>query len=159
MVTFVVGGRDGGKTSRFKELFRRVDGAAGFISAKVLDGGKRSGYDIVDLITAKRTPLARTKNAPLPKGWISYRDHGIFRFSEAGFLAAAKIIDKAIAKGASALFIDELGKLEIGGEGLSAVIEKARDSGIDLYLAIRDINVEKAVAVFGFREYETIEVE
>jgi nucleoside-triphosphatase THEP1 len=154
MVKIVVGKKDEGKTAGIKALFGRTPGAAGFASVKVFEGSDRIGYDIEDLATGERTPLARIGTPP--KDWIQAGTRGPFTFFKAGFKAADDIAARALEKGASALFIDEVGMLEIRGGGLNATVRRALASGVDTYLAVRDINVEKAAAVFDLGEFEVI---
>ncbi len=158
MVYLISGGKNKGKTARLREMFRNAAGAAGFASVKVISGDKRTGFDIENLVTGERHTLARLKNLPAPEGLSAIGSHGAFVFYREGFEAADRIIGEAVDAGAKALFLDELGKLELQGEGLHGTIRRALDSGRDVYVTVRDINVEQAAAAFGMTGYEVVDI-
>ncbi len=156
MVYLVTGKKNEGKTFKLKELFRQSDAAHGFGSEKVWDCGRITMYILKDLNTGESLPLAKLSSLPLPKDWEKTERYGAFTFRTEGFAMAEKILSTAIRKKAKSFFIDELGKLEIGGKGHAETIRSALKSGMDLYITVRDENVNKAVEAFHIGEYEII---
>ena len=159
MVYLIRGKRDEGKTTKLKQLYKEQDNARGFIAEKVYDCGRITTYKLINLENQEECVLARLASLPLLKGWGEDFIHGPFRFSYSGFDWASGLLDSASESEADAFFIDELGKLELTGKGHSALIKKALDTDMDLYISIRDVNVEDAVKTFGIKDYTIIEVD
>jgi nucleoside-triphosphatase THEP1 len=159
MVYLISGKRDEGKTTKLKQLYEEQSNAAGFIAEKVHDCGRITTYNMVNLKNGEIRVLARMASLPLLEGWGEDFIHGPFRFSHAGFEWARQLLNSAIEAGAEAFFIDELGKLELNGKGHAELIENALKTGMNLYIAIRDINVKDAVKAFGIGEYALIQVD
>ena len=159
MVYLIRGKRDEGKTTKLKQLFKEHNNARGFIAEKVHDCGRVTTYKLINLENQEECVLARLASLPLIKGWGEDFTHGPFRFSYSGFEWAASLLDSASDSRADAFFIDELGKLELSGKGHSALIKKALKTDMDLYISIRDVNVEDAVKAFGIKNFTIIEVD
>jgi nucleoside-triphosphatase THEP1 len=156
MVYMVSGRKNEGKTSRLRKLFSGITGGAGFVAEKVNDCGRVTTYNLVDLKTGEGRVLARLHSLPLPADWGEDFSHGAFRMSLGGFKWALGRLDSAIESGASAFFIDELGKVELDGRGHAELIRKALNTDMDLYITVRENNIEKAVGVFGIEDYKVI---
>ena len=159
MVYLISGKRDEGKTTKLKMLYEDQKNASGFIAEKVHDCGRITTYNMVNLNTGEIRVIARMASLPLLEGWGEDFIHGPFRFSYAGFEWARQLLKIAVENGDDAFFIDELGKLELNGKGHAELIEAALKTGMDLYIAIRDVNIEDAVKTFGIGEYSIIEVD
>jgi nucleoside-triphosphatase THEP1 len=159
MVYLIRGKRDEGKTTKLQQLFDEQKKAHGFIAEKVHDCGRVTTYKLVNLRNRESCVLARLASLPLIEGWGEDFIHGPFRFSYQGFEWARRLLASAADDGAEVFFIDELGKLELNGKGHYELIKNALKSGMDLYISIRDVNVDDAVKVFGISEYQLIEVD
>ena len=109
----------GGKTQTCQTLAARAKVCGirvnGIISRCVKSGEDTVGYDGVDISQGEVCPLVRL-NAE-GDDWFS---HGImkYRFSKSGFLKANKILSSTRFE-RSLVIVDEYGRLERGGEGLS----------------------------------------
>ena len=158
MVYLISGRKNEGKTTKLKRLYEGKKNAFGFISEKVNDCGRFTTYNLVDLTTGDKRILAKLASLPLPEDWGEDFNHGPFRFSLSGFEWARKLFVSAADAGAENFFIDELGKLELDGKGHAELIRSALASGIDLYISIRNINVEEAVKIFGMKDHTIIKV-
>ena len=156
MVNLIVGKKNFGKTTRLRALFTETPEAAGFCSEKVHDCGRVKAYQLEDLKTKETRLLAKLLSLPIPEKWGQEIQHGPFRFSTESFSWAAELLEKARKDGAKAFFIDELGKMELEGNGHSELIRKALDSGMDLFITVRDSNVDDAVKTFGIEDYKEI---
>jgi nucleoside-triphosphatase THEP1 len=80
---------------------------AGFRSERVFRGGELSGYDLVDLVSARRTKWLRRE--------AEGERIGPFVIIPEGFSAAAAIIRGSAPRGI--LAVDELGPAELEGRG------------------------------------------
>ncbi len=154
MVYLISGKRDEGKTTRLKQLF-----AYGFIAEKIHDCGRVTTYNLVNLSNLETCVLARLASLPLLEGWGDDFTHGPFRFSYSGFQWAKQVLNSAVNAGGDAFFIDELGKLELNGKGHAELISSALKTGMNLYISIRDVNIDDAVKAFGIGEHTLIEVD
>ena len=130
--------------------------AAGFIAQKHYVCGRITSYRLEDMKTGAETTVARLASLPLPEDWGDDFSHGPFRMSEKAFLWAQNLLEKAKESEVAAFFIDELGKVELGGKGHAELIRKALNTGMDIYISVRDTNVEKAVKTFNLKEYQVI---
>ena len=158
MVYLISGKKNEGKTTKLKQLFEEKKNAFGFIAEKVNDCGRVTTYNLVDLTTGEKRILARLASLPLPEDWGEDFSHGPFIFSLSGFEWARKLFMSATNAGAENFFIDELGKLELDGKGHAELIRSALESGITLYITIRDMNVDDAVKVFDIKDFNRIKV-
>jgi len=159
MVYLIRGKRDEGKTTKLQQLFDEQEKAFGFIAEKVHDCGRVTTYNLVNLKNREVCVLARLASLPLLEGWGDDFTHGPFRFSISGFEWAQQLLESAADAGAEVFFIDELGKLELNKKGHYELIKNALKSGMDLYISIRDVNVDDAVKTFDISEYQLIEVD
>lgn len=138
-MTLWTGPKHSGKTSAAGDLARRAGGAgssvAGILAEAVHERGRRIGYDLVDLRTGARVPLAR-------RGGRGPEAVGAFTFSEAGLAAGAQAL--RAAAGADLAIVDEFGPLELAGggwrQGVDALIGSA--DGLVL-LVVRERLVSK----------------
>ena len=158
MINLVVGKKNAGKTTQLRELFTSLTEARGFCSEKIHDCGRVTSYILEDLKTGETRVVARLASLPTPEGWGEDIQHGPFRFALSSFEWARELLRDAVESGAKAFFIDELGKLELQGTGHAELIREAMKTGLDLYISIRDINVNPAVKAFGFDDYVRIDV-
>ncbi|MCK5737106.1 MAG: hypothetical protein KAH21_11535, partial [Spirochaetaceae bacterium] len=133
--------------------------AYGFIAEKVHDCGRVTTYNLVNLSNNETRVIARMASLPLLEGWGDDFIHGPFRFSLSGFEWARQILSSASESSGKQFFIDELGKLELNGKGHAELIKTALKSGMDLYIAVRDVNVDDAVKTFKIEDYSIIKVD
>ncbi len=133
-----------------------MSGAWGFCSEKVQDCGRVTSYELNDMRNGSRTVVARLASLPVPRSWEKTISHGPFLFNLQALEWARALLETAINAGADTFFIDELGKLELNGSGLHDTIRRALDSGMDIYISIRDTNVDDAVKAFNIGEYKII---
>ncbi|MCU0619981.1 MAG: DUF2478 domain-containing protein [Gemmatimonadales bacterium] len=119
-VVAITGGRGDGKTTALQRL---ADGlrAAGLLVGGVVQpvvhaGHERLGYDVLDLATGQRLPLARRGAPDRPDGCG-------FEFAPDAWAWAARRIGEA-RRECDVLVVDELGYLEAAGAGhLPALVE------------------------------------
>jgi nucleoside-triphosphatase THEP1 len=81
------------------------------------DGGRRSGFDIIDLATGESRPLCRTQG---PDDWQS---QGPFRFSPDGLAFGLRALAEALRRDADVIFVDEVGPLELHGRGWADALD------------------------------------
>ena len=115
-LTIVFGTRGQGKTTLVRQYAADavVTGRSvgGVVSPVVFEDGQRVGYDLIDLRTGSRRPLARVVAGPEETPTI-----GVFRFDEAALSAGNAAIVSAVEDGLDVVAIDEVGPLELEGKG------------------------------------------
>jgi nucleoside-triphosphatase THEP1 len=141
MIRFITKGEGKSREEAVLVAFRSVPGAAGFHSVKIESEGRRIGYDLVDLKSGASVPLAREREH-IPSGWRETLSHGHFSFSEEGFKRGEEIVIEALESGVKAIFLDEIGKLELEGRGFAHLIGRCLKAGADLYIGCRKMNIE-----------------
>jgi nucleoside-triphosphatase THEP1 len=103
-----------GKTTAAGRLAERAAAAgaavAGLLAAAVGRGGRPDGYDVVDLATGARRPLARAAED-------GEADVGRFRFDPEGLAFGRAALAAASARAADLVIVDEFGPLELQGGG------------------------------------------
>jgi nucleoside-triphosphatase THEP1 len=135
--TFVItGGRGTGKTSFLLRLLAALKrsgwSAGGILSPAVNNDGKRKGYDVRDLRTGLSVPLCRVGGPAT--GIVS----GPYAFSPAGIAFGRKALDARSLAGMDVVCIDEIGPLELGGDGWApATRELLKHLDAPLILVVR----------------------
>jgi nucleoside-triphosphatase THEP1/energy-coupling factor transporter transmembrane protein EcfT len=124
--TVVVTGSSGsGKTPVVESVVERVraGGAevAGFVQPAVIDGGSKAGFAIRDAATGERCELARRVGREAGQFGTP------FRFSDEGFDLARRALEN-VPTGA-VLVLDELGPVELRGEGHWPAVERVLAAG------------------------------
>jgi len=107
------GPKHSGKSTAATELARRA-AAAGFTVAGILAPSVPDGYDLLDLRTGARTPLARRRRDGDEK-------IGRFAFSRAALDAGAEAL--GAATDADLAIVDEFGPLELAGAGWRPAVD------------------------------------
>lgn len=157
MVHIFSGPRDQGKTtsmiSYYNSLKKNGDGVA---SVKVFQNGNCIGYDFIHLSTSDSVPGLRLKTS-LPSRWNELYKVGQYSFSKSGFDFAEKVINETFVKSDFSVWIDEVGKLELGGKGFFLLIKKAMQANRILYLCCRDSFISKIIEMFLIRDYKILE--
>ncbi len=140
----ITGGRGAGKSTlaaaMAAALERRGLKPAGIVALGLWDKDERAGFDLADLFSGSRTPLARRG----PGGAVRA---GPFRFEAAGLAAGAAAFAPEKVSAAGAVFIDELGPLELEGGGWAAQLGGLLGTdGPPLVLVVREELLEKVLA-------------
>jgi iron complex transport system ATP-binding protein len=118
---------------------------AGIIAEGLWEGGARAGFDLLDLAAGVKIPLCRRE----PGGKIRA---GEFSFFQEGLAAGRGALASAKTAAAGAVFLDEIGFLELAGGGwapeLAALLG---ENGPPVVLVARDHLLEKVLARWRIR--------
>jgi len=155
MVRIICGGRDAGKTRRIVEWHRLTGCGDGLCMPKAFSAGRFLGYDVMRLSSGEARPLARC-SAALPPGFPAADRVGAYVFSAAGLAYAAGIIDELIASGASPLYLDEVGPLELGGGGFAPPLRRILAAGRDLVITVRPGLLQEVMGEFRLAGAEVV---
>ena len=145
-VFIITGAHGSGKSElvmKLAELLRAGGKKPGGICAAGLwENGRRSGFDLINLYSGARTALCRRG----PGGGVRA---GEFRFFEEGLAAGLSALSSGGLSDADAIFIDEVGFLELDGGGWAAPLRELSSGGMPpLVLVVRDYLIEKVAVSF-----------
>ena len=140
-----------GKTSVAGHLVAELDeqrvAVGGILSPRIIEAGDTIGYTIRDLMTDEERPFASLD----PPG-VSV---GKFFIAEQGLAFARCAIEQATTS-THTVFVDEVGMLELAGNGLAPALRALLQSQILPVLLVRPSFVEAVVSTFSitrFREF------
>jgi nucleoside-triphosphatase THEP1 len=149
MVYIITGGIDEGKTRKIEAIYKEKKAGDGWLSKKIfLNNRDFAGYEIVHLVSGETMPLAY-KLQYTPTGWDEIYRRGPFSFSGKGFAFCEAIAAKILRSDIEPVFIDEIGPLELNGQGFSAVLTEVLKTGKQLYITVRSHCVRDVTAAFN----------
>ncbi|MGE4265855.1 MAG: nucleoside-triphosphatase [Deferribacterales bacterium] len=145
-VVLVTGGVDAGKTTFMAKEAERLKAdfkVCGFVCKANVYADKKDDYRLTDLVSGEEIPFCM-RNA-----------EGTFNFSDE---AVGKMTEKVIkdAEDAEYVFIDEAGRLEIGGDGWNGLITQLLRKRTTLVVAVRDVFVDDLMDAFGIKRAKVI---
>lgn len=149
-VFLITGARGSGKSGlarELAELLKRAGKKPGGIRADGFwENGRRGGFDLVDLSGGSRAPLCR-------RGAREKVQAGEFGFFPAGMAAGAAALSTERLSAADAVFVDEVGPLELEGGGWAAALGAILEEGgsAPLVLTVREELAEAVCGRWGFR--------
>ena len=136
-----------GKTStglRLLSLLRQSGiVVGGFLAPRILKDNETVGYSLIDLATNATHPFASLEPSDVPIGR--------FFVSEEGLSIADRAVKTALGE-TSVVFIDEVGKLELGGGGHAPAVRRLLASNAVPVLLVRDEVVDEVVGTFGIED-------
>jgi nucleoside-triphosphatase THEP1 len=156
MVHIISGLVNSGKTTKLRTLFEKHPGE-GIYLTKVFFEDLVIGQDIVSFSTGEFLPFSRKKNW-LPDNWDEACVYRNYSFSQKGLAFAKEIMNKALEKQVSPLYLDEIGPLELEGKGFSEILRDCLASEAELYLVVRTGCLKEVLKTYGIRDYELIQV-
>ena len=159
-VTIITGEMNEGKTAKLINLFNEQPAgtAAGFASVKFFaDAGGFRGYRLRKLVTNQEFPFILLKDqykGEFPQSFVFDR----FVFSETAIAMGAEIIRDALSNpNIQAIFMDEIGPVELQGKGFCAELGKVLAGEKDLYICVNRGNLEQVTEGFGIAAYRLLE--
>ena len=157
MRLLVVGEPGSGKTSWCMEYIdrrREAGSCVGGILCPVIERQRqRIGSNALDLLTGEEIPFARLSRYRCFQGGEVVGDYTI---SRAGILFARAAIKRAVESRCDLVVIDEVGPLELRGNGLMPAVELALASTVNVLIVVR--SSLRKVLQRHFPEYEFVVV-
>lgn len=150
MVTFIVGAVNSGKTTRMAALHMER-GGDGFLCPKFMENGIHQGYDLLHLKSGETLPFARL-SAALPSDWDETFRFGPYSFSRKAQDKAARIIGHALQTGTFPVFLDEIGPVELKGQGFAPLFRTLLNSERDTIVSVRDFLLEQIIDFFEIKK-------
>jgi nucleoside-triphosphatase THEP1 len=126
-IFFITGGVGQGKTSAVRQIVTILQHhqikTCGIYSPRMVQDGETIGYDVVDICTGNREIFLRTN------GDDTMARIGRFFINPQGLALGRKALAADAAHGARILVIDQVGQLELDGEGWSEPLLKWLNAG------------------------------
>lgn len=162
MIRIITGPVDSGKTTRMLGLYQlAVPGTAGgFVSRKLFRNEAFAGYEISRLADGESRILAvladeeSAGTAALPRDSFLF---GRFIFFNDAFRFGESIIEALQQEpGITDLYLDEIGLIELNGQGFAPLLDRLDKPRLNLNLCIRSDCLAAAVERFGLYPYTII---
>ena len=120
---YILSGDTGsGKTTRAAEVVERLRArglrVGGILAPGLLENGRRTGFDILNLATGESAGLARDAAG----GSASHAQWSRFAFSPEGLALGSKALGPD-ARGADVVLVDEVGPFELAGGGWAPALD------------------------------------
>jgi len=155
-VIILTGEKHEGKTTFATNLAKALNAkgiaVGGFVAPGKFENNRRSAFNILDLKTGKQIPLCsinRTEGEAI----------GPFKFDPDGQHFGNQILSSENLKNIDVLFIDEIGPLEIKGQGWVSAIDKLMDDAGRTHIwIIRKGMVEEAIQKWGLMDVKVFDV-
>lgn len=122
----------------------------GILSPRVVDSGTTVGYDVIDLFSGKRKSFLRTQ----PPG---EKKVGRFYLQEDGLDFANRVLLRDIDR-ADLVFFDEVGRMELSGQGLASPLEELLRVEVQGVYLVRPSYLVRFRDKFQLEQYEEIRV-
>lgn len=135
-VLLVTGKQGSGKTTFVRQLAdtlsRSGTPVSGIFSPTLRDAAGRAGYDVQEIGTDRRVPLCRRSDS---HNGIRV---GPFSFSPTGIAFGVESLDRAFAGETGLVIIDEVGPLELKGEGWAGILDRRlAERGYTVLITVR----------------------
>jgi nucleoside-triphosphatase THEP1 len=153
----LTGAMEQGKTSCARALAGRLRKkgcrVAGILAEGLWNGSQRSGFDLIDLASGRRVPLCRAKESS------SGVRIGRFVFREEGLVLGNTALKRAAQDAADLVMLDEIGPLELQGQGWAAGLSELRwQTEVPLLLVVRKSLIDDVLARWSLRPCRVFEV-
>jgi nucleoside-triphosphatase THEP1 len=136
MTTLITGKQDSGKTTRLLEHYKIHQQGDGFALLKQMKGTDVLGF------VAMRLSTGETKSLLTHQGTIKSEDHpmkiGPYLVDIDVYQEMMETYRNMILQKVNPIYIDEVGRWELSGQGFDAIIKEALRASIDLILTVRD---------------------
>lgn len=159
LVKIITGAYNSGKTTTAEKLLKKYlhagQRAAGWISEAEYTDGKKDSYYIRDITTGRRE-LAVSALKPESGRWVHF-DFSRFYFSEDAFDLMNAVINGQVLTAEpdsrpDAVFIDELGPLELSGRGAFPAVERLlKNYNGTVYLVVRQQILDHMTEKLGLK--------
>jgi len=156
MVKIVTGKINSSKTTKALHIYNYSKLGDGFLSIKNMENDLVLSYDAQRLSThEKRRLIVHQKHSK--ESFTSYQSLGPYLFNLDTICWIETCVDQFIFNQTSPIYLDEIGLLELQGNGFDSILRKLLSTNIDLILVIREDLIEKVISHYEIKAYEIID--
>lgn len=147
MVTIVTGKMNQQKTTTIKSIYQNTGKGDGFISIKKMIDDRVHSYQAMRLSTNEKNILMTHKNFCIESN-EKQQKIGPYLINGETLKWVNKNIEKMIDERVSPIYLDEIGVLELQGEGFNNSLVSILKAKLDLVITVRYDLVEKVIAKY-----------
>jgi nucleoside-triphosphatase THEP1 len=157
MITIVTGNINSGKTTKMIHLYEKDLRGGGIVSTKNMHGSLVHSYEAMNLINKENRPLMLHQQfADFPID--NKKMIGPYIINQATIKWIENVIIKLINEKMQPLYIDEIGMLELSGDGFHELLLIMLKSRLDIVMSIRSDLLNKVIEHYNIKDYKIIEL-
>lgn len=155
MHTIITGEINTGKTTKLIELFRKSGGQGdGFAARKIVKNGRVQCYEALRLSSGETALLAAHQDYAVDLGAIAFTV-GPYRFRQTTVQWMEMVCDRLAKRNAGPVYFDEIGKLELAGEGFDETVRKLAQIPEAVFV-VRQVLLQRAIKRYGLKQYNIL---
>jgi nucleoside-triphosphatase THEP1 len=155
MIHIVTGKMNAGKSTKLGSIYNELQKGDGFISVKRMHYDKVHGYEIMRLSTKAFLPLVMREEFSHTSIDVACQI-GPYLFLSDTLKYVENEIEEMIKNAVSPIFLDEIGQLELYDQCFSDIFQKMVNSGLEIYITVREDLVEKIIEKFQIKKVDII---
>jgi len=140
VITLVTGPVNSGKTASLLNRFKQSGSGDGFVSIKYYEKGSLCGYRLTRLSTGESVPFVFLAGSQA-SGAVTGDTIGNYVVLGSAIRHAEQEMARLINQGVQPLYLDEVGRLELRGQGFDAILRQIVGSSLDAVLGVRERSV------------------
>ncbi len=135
------------------ELYQSHREGDGFVALKTMVGNQVEKYDIMRLKTREIWPLAVSDKCIKPDFQEAFQI-GPYHFRRDTMERIVVELREMMLQRIQPLFLDEIGELELSGSGYALILHEMIESGLTIYVSVREDLAERVITRFGIGEHQ-----
>ena len=157
MIHIVTGKMNSGKSSKLGSIYKKLQKGDGFISVKRMHYDKVHGYEMMKLSNNSLSPLVVRREFAHSDMDIECQI-GPFLFLKDTVIKVESEIEQMIKDKISPIFLDEVGQLELYDKCFDSIFKKMVNSGLEIYVTVRDELVDEVIEKYQIEKVDIIKV-
>ncbi len=143
MMILITGKQDSGKTTRLLEYYQSHKKGDGYVLLKQMREKDVLGFLAMRLSSGETHPFLTHQRQEIHED--SGMKIGPYLVDQAMYEVMIEVYESLIRHQVSPIYIDEIGRWELSGEGFDSVIQKCIDASVDLICTVRSEFVEHVI--------------
>jgi nucleoside-triphosphatase THEP1 len=169
MIHLITGAVNQGKTTYLLGIYRALQSGDGFYNRKIYHGNSFAGQKIVHLATGEnrlfslregfipeQVRFTSGRERFTPEDWDEECRYDTFRFSRDGLNFGREIVRNALTHHREPIFIDEIGPLELAGQGFCEIFSVLVTTSMEVYVAVRKNCLLEVIHKFSIMKFQII---
>lgn len=157
MVTIITGEKNSGKTTFFAYWYDEVQRGSGFYTKKIYEGNRLQGYEVVCLPDKRVLPFITVVQPQRV-----YESGGIAteqRVTDVAALTEVAVrLRKCLEVPDEPVWIDEVGRAELDGQGIDGLIRRILRRCTDVRLVVRKELLRRVIGHYGIERFNLVYV-